>query len=426
MAVQAVDDLGTAPRGGGRVRAGTVVGLWLIAAAFCPLLGGLDTVRSGEPAWHAAVNALLMIVPATVGAALALRLPANPFGYLLLASTAAVAVGTVAGHWSEHHPTAAWAEWGAWLGAVCWAAGPPMLPLLALLFPDGRPVGRLGRWGIRATAGGVALVAAASALMPGRLEALSESPGPPNPLGVPGLRAAQPALLGCAVVLLLAAAVLAIVTLGQRWRRSPGERLALAAAGMPLVVGIALAAASNAAGLGGHVLAIGAILIATLGIPAGIWVAVTRYRLYDLDLAIARTLAYAVLASVLAGLFAITAGTAGLAVGRGSAATAAIAAAVTALASAPLRRRVLAIVQRAVLGVTGDVERAASIVERRLAAITDPDLLADLAEQVVGDVLGLPEVRVIPRGREPGTPWRSGCRCGTTTSRLGCWASGVR
>jgi hypothetical protein len=223
--------------------------LWVLVAGAGSAWWGALAVAAGEPWWHVAVTTVVLAVPAAVGAALAARLPGNPVGWLLLASAAATAAAGAADRWAGSHPAAPAASWAAWAEAVLWALGPPLLPLLALVFPDGRPVGRAGRWGVRAAVSGIALVAVASAVMPGRLAGFSSSPGPDNPIGVPALGRWVPVVATCLVVLLVSAAALAIVTLVRRWRAGRGaQRLALAAAGAPLVVAIGLQLIALAAG----------------------------------------------------------------------------------------------------------------------------------------------------------------------------------
>ena len=180
----------------------------------------------------------------------------------------------------------------------------------------------------------------------------------------------------CLVVLLVSAAVLAIVTLVRRWRASRGaQRLALAAAGAPLAVAISLQLI--AVGVRSDAIAVAAILVAAIGLPAGVWVAVARYRLYDLDLAIAaRSLAYGIVAVGLAGVFAVTAALAGLVAGGQSRVAVAVAAAAAATAFASARVRVIGLVERSVLGPAGDPQRAAALVGRRLAEGAGPGCAA--------------------------------------------------
>ena len=235
--------------------------------------------------------------------------------------------------------------------------------------------------------------------MPGRLAGFSSSPGPANPIGMPVLARWVPVVAASVVVLLASAAVLAIFTLARRWRMGHGtERLALAAVAAPLVVALALYLIALAVG-GSDALSVAAALVAAIGVPAGVWVAVARYRLYDLDLAIARTLAYGIVAVGLAVVFAVTAAAVGLVAGGESRIAVAAAAAASALSFASVRSRVVGFVERSVLGPAGDPQRAAALVGRRLAMAQDPDVLPVLAAEAVQDVLRLRRVRVVPRGQ---------------------------
>lgn len=142
------------------------------------------------------------------------------------------------------------------------------------------------------------------------------------------------------------------------------------------MVAIALTVAAQAVGIGGQGSAIAAGLVAALGLPVGVWLAVTRYRLYDLDQLLARTLSYATLAVRLALLFLTVVAFGGrLLLGGDAPVAVARAASATATAVAPARARCGAFVQRSVLGLAGDPPRAATFVGRRLGAVSDPDLL---------------------------------------------------
>jgi signal transduction histidine kinase len=165
------------------------------------------------------------------------------------------------------------------------------------------------------------------------------------------------------------------------------------------VVALALYLIALVAGGGSDAVAVAATLVVAIGVPAGLWVAVARYRLYDLDLAIARTVAYGTAAVGLAVVFAATSALVGLVAGGESRIAVAVAAAATALAFAGIRSRLVGFVERSVLGPAGDPQRAAALVGRRLAMAQDPDVLPELAAEAVEDVLRLRHVSVVPRGQ---------------------------
>jgi signal transduction histidine kinase len=284
---------------------------------------------------------------------------------------------------------------------VLWALGPPLLPLIALLFPDGRPCPPLGRWAAAPAVAGIAVVALLSALAPGPLAGFSSHPGPRNPLGMDVLAPPLPALAAAAVVLEVAAALLGLLSLVLRWRRGEaGERLGLAAAGTPLAAAISLYLAALVTGL--DALAVAGTLVAAIGIPAGIWVAVTRHRLYELDLPIAKALAFALLAVGLVVVFLLTGAGVELLSGGRSSLVVGTAAAVTALAFPAARRRITVAVQRAVVGPAGDPARATAAVGARLAAVRDPDAIPASVVSAVSDVLGVPVQLLLPGRPAPG------------------------
>ena len=374
-----------------------VAGCWLIAAVLGPAAWAATLNATHEPRWQAVVSALVLLCPATIGAALAIRFPRNPVGWLLLLMALATAVAVIAEWWALAAGGAGWLLWASWLDAVVWAFGPPLLPLLGLVFPDGRPVGRVGLWGVRAAVGGVVLVAVASAFAPGPLAGLSDTPGPLNPIGLTALAFLMTPAALVAAALLVGATGAAVFTLGRRWSRDgTGDRLAIAVVGAPLILALALTVSAQVLRLGGESAAVAGALIAAIGVPAAIGLAVTRFRLYRLDLAVTGTLAYSLLALLLAGVYASAAALAGLVVGRDSSAAVAVATAVTAASIAPVQGRVRGWVQRRVLGVAGDPDRAAAAVARRLDEVEDPDQMAVAAAAAVADVLRLPDVVVLP------------------------------
>ena len=89
-----------------------------------------------------------------------------------------------------------------------------------------------------------------------------------------------------------------------------------------------------------------AIMLSVLGLPAATGVAILRHRLYDIDVVINRTLVYAALTAMLAGIYAAIALTLGVALGAGSTLPTAAATLAVAIAFRPLRRLVQVQVDR--------------------------------------------------------------------------------
>jgi hypothetical protein len=253
-----------------------------------------------------------VVSAATVGAVLASRRPRHPVGWLLLTLGVSLAVAGAATGYANYGalarpgalPAADYAALYHGLGILIVA---PCLGFVLLLTPTGKLPSPRWRWWARVAAAAPPLEAVSMALLP--FEPPYESVA--NPLAVPDL--AGP--LRVVDTVLWAITVLAIpVAAGSllvRFRRARGvERqqlrwLALAAGltGALLVVMVALAPTGNELLLGW----LTALCVALLPLATG--AAILRYRLYDLDRIISRTLAYALLTLLLgAGYAAVVLG----------------------------------------------------------------------------------------------------------------------
>jgi hypothetical protein len=186
------------------------------------------------------------------------------------------------------------------LGSLAWELSWVSLSLLLLLFPNGRLPSRRWRpavWVVIAAAGAALTVL----FLPG-----PASPGlPANPLGVEPLGAALRFAYDAGYAL-LAAVVLAIVSLVARFRQAAGaerQQLKWFAYGTSMLALLGVLAAvtgeQGVEGVAGPVA--GALVFPVLvsGVPVAIGVAVLRYRLYDIDRLINRTLVYSLLTAVL-------------------------------------------------------------------------------------------------------------------------------
>jgi class 3 adenylate cyclase len=252
---------------------------------------------------------------ALAGSLLVVRRPRNPIGWLL------VTIGWVLGVSSLSIPASVvelkagnasfGAELLAWSTVSFTAIGATALPVLALVFPSGRLPS--GRW--RLAIGAAVLVALAFGVaysfaptMGVTPDRASEGITVPNPFAIlPDLFLWQflpPfVVLFLYILLLLAAGAAAMVV---RYRRTSGvERLQL----RWVVAALGFAAVATIGGLFafdtlGNVAFIPAT-IAFPAVPAAITVAVLRYRLYDIDLLVNRTLVYGTAAAVVAAAFAL-------------------------------------------------------------------------------------------------------------------------
>ena len=258
-----------------------------------------------------------LVVLAGVGALLCRRRPGNPVGWILLALALLITGSSLASSFyaeleGEPDPSLAirllvwFDEWVIflWFGLVG--------VLLPLLFPDGRlpsPRWRPVLWGGMVVVGAQVL---STALGEEQFN-WGEMGSIDNPLAVGGpaegvLTAAGTASnIGFVIVL-----VAALISVTVRMRRSSGaERQQLKwffYAIAFLLIGLAAAAISEGIGhelLGnvGWAIFLGSLV---LGMPLAIGTAIMRYRLYDIDLVIKRTLVYGSVTALLLGIYLVT------------------------------------------------------------------------------------------------------------------------
>jgi hypothetical protein len=242
-----------------------------------------------------------MAVPVT-GFVLASRRPENRIGWLFLVAGLALGVSGFSNPYALHALIAAPGSWPAgrafaWLSNWAWMIAVAMLAFLFLLFPTGQL--RSPRWRPAAWFAGVAFaLATVSALIAASREwahpfALS---GPASPGGVTAL------FLLVAIVLLSAALLVSVAALVVRFAKSSGdERLQLKwCAAAALVVAVVFVASIWVNSAVVNILQ----SVAFVGLWTAIAVAVLKYRLYDIDRIISRTVAYAIVTGLLIGVYA--------------------------------------------------------------------------------------------------------------------------
>jgi hypothetical protein len=244
-----------------------------------------------------------------VGAVLASRIPPDNFiGWLFWMVGLPFAVTHFAGQYAIYtllaepgSPLPA-GEAAAWLSSWFWVLQLGCMVLVVLLFPDGRLPGRARRWFAWLIVLSVLLGAVLGALSPGPILSLGSIH---NPLAVQGLPNAQEPIQMLMVVLLAVAAGSLLI----RWIHARGvERqqikwflyaIALAASGAILQYAISEPLELVLLGWVGRTL----VLAGLAGIPISMGIAITRYRLYEIDLVINRTLVYGPLTATLVALY---------------------------------------------------------------------------------------------------------------------------
>ena len=331
-------------------------GLIMLGLAVVPWIDRL-MIRAGRPDLvvlvpDAVVGALLAVLSATtVGAVLASRRPRHPVGWLLLGFALSL---TASGVITSYVIYGLLARPGA-LPAVhlvaryypaTGAAALALLSLVLLLTPTGSlPSARWRWWAVITAATPVALVLVVP-VAPGRFDPqllLASSPFSDRALGGVLLVATRVALVVTALAVAVAAGSLLL-----RFRRARGiERhqlrwVALAATLMLLAGPVVLASVA----LGIPVLAEWAPAVWLVVLPVAVGAAILRYRLYDLDRIISRTLAYGLLTLLLGGGYGVVVLGLGQLLGRESPLVVAAATLAVAAVFQPARRRVQQAVDR--------------------------------------------------------------------------------
>lgn len=306
---------------------------------------------------------------ALVGAFLAAHRKGNRLGWLFLFMGTGAALGDLARRYALHAslPGRSWAAWAATWGIEITL---PFLALLLLTFPQGRPPSPRWRW-----VGWLTVIVGAIGTLCSALADTNFSGNFPqlaDPVRLLPVNVARPLYSSYQVaqLFLLAAAACAMVV---RLRRSTGdERLQLkwfAFAGALLAGGLIVLALVP---LGMQPVTAFVAFAPLLPVSAGI--AILRYRLYDIDLIIHRTLVYGALTVLLGSAYVLIVAVAGAVLGGSELVTAGGTLAVAALFQ-PLRRRVQGFIDRSFYRRKYDAEKTLTDFSARLRDQIDPDTL---------------------------------------------------
>ena len=343
----------------------------------------------------------IVLVPGfcVVGLVVARRQPRNPMGWVLLGCAFCLALDDAASSYSvldyrDHHG-------GLPLGPLAvllqpaWAPGIALLALSILLFPDGELLP--GRWRVLlgvfgagcAVWLGAAYGIAVDAIATNRVHV--DSTGnlllEDHPTGAWAWWSVYQNVFWLGI---LAIGIAWIAAQVPGYRRATGVRRAqlkwlMVGAVFALAGGLMTIIAGHATGV---VAALGYLgTVALLGLPAGIGIGILRYRLYDIDRLISRTLSYALLTALLLGLFAglvlLTTRVLPFSSPVGVAASTLAAAALF----SPLRSRLQLLVDRRFNRARYDAEELVAAFSVRLRDAIDPEtVLRELAAAAGGSL----------------------------------------
>jgi hypothetical protein len=398
--------------------------LWVVAIATAWLTRDLSNSESlgsssADIVVTVAIAAVLLLFP-IAGVVIATRQPANPIGWILLAIGAGWGLLAGATGYADYgirlHPGSLPATGVAAAVTVSVWAPPVGLTgtFLLLLFPDGRLPGRRWRW--------VAYVGAAAIVVcvaTGLLDSDVLKDGPyshtQNPMGVDALGGVI-AVLDYAVVVLAVTMVASAASLVVRFRRAglverEQVKWLAAAAGVSAWIYLGdLVVSAIAAGSGPEPVwrvVLDDTFVVSLGlIPIAIGIAVLRYRLYDIDVIIRRTLVYAALVGCLAvvylgGVYAIQAAVRSVS-GQSGTLAVTVSTLLVAAAFQPLRTRIQRAVDHRFYRRRYDAARTIEAFSGRLREQVEIETVSDDVLDVVRDTLQPAHVSLWVREPEAG------------------------
>jgi hypothetical protein len=360
-------------------------------------------LRADDAVFYVTVSSLSTALVPLVGGLIAARLPTNPYGWLWCLG--GLTFGVFALGDGLRRSGAVDARLAGALVAAAYVTGVCLFPLILVLFPTGRLPGRPWRW-----VAGTAVLSAAIGLLAVPFAESTVERDPTSPGGL-GATTGNPAddVFGYAVTVALVLLLPAVASLLVRFRRAgPVERQQLKwfflAAGLGAVMTL----------VGGLDLPIDPAVwsfvdaVTTGLLPLAVGIAVLRYRLYEIDRLISRSVSYGALTAVLIGLYLLVVtllrpllepvtGNSSLAVAASTLAVAAV--------FNPARRRLQTAVDRRFDRARYDAARAVDAFAARLRNQVDLDevtaglrdtVVATVAPTRVGVWLRLPSTAVEP------------------------------
>ena len=331
--------------------------------------------------------AALLLFMTVIGVLIARHDPAQPVGWLFSVCpalvTTSIGMGSYA-EWAGEYAHKPGAGLGLWFALWAWAVGLiGFILLLPVLFPDGRPLGGRWRWLLRADLAVVTVMVAVLMIQPITMSHKNNDLSNPTGVSFADSSWVVVPIAGSVVVLILTGLASAVA----RYRSSSGvERLQMREvlwAAAATVVGFVLISALSAREF--------LYNLDYALIPLAVGAAMLRYRLYQVDVIIRRTVTYGSLLAVLAVLYlagivligAVLRGAAG----QSSAFAVTLSTLLVAAAFQPLRGRIQRVVDRRFNRADYDARSAVDAFTGSLRAQVDLEALSqELLSVVAGTV----------------------------------------
>jgi signal transduction histidine kinase len=360
------------------------------------------------------IEIVIPISFAIVGGLIASRQPSNPIGWLFLVAGIVSGIPGLIDEYARYAPVTGpgsvpggiWLVWlGSWIISLVYPAG--AAALILLLFPTGRFVPRWTRmvlwFAVPITAIGLII-----SMFDTTIQVSSSSPAFPNPVAIPAVHAFNSGSFSPPVYLAgLAVLLVASISPFFRLRRSTGdERQQLKwfayAVAATVFANVAVVLASFAGQSPFFDNAATAIITLGFGValPGSAALAILKYRLYDIDVVISRTLVYGLLAAFITAVYLGVVVGVGALVGTGGRANlllSLVATAVVALAVQPVRGRLQRFANRVAYGRRATPYEVLSSLSAGLAdAFGGEELLTRMA-RVLAEGTGADTLRILVR-----------------------------
>jgi signal transduction histidine kinase len=375
----------------------------LVAAMALAAWNGL-----GRDPFLVIVAALAVGGYATFGALIASRHHRNPIGWLFLGFAFAFVITALSDEYVlrgvRFDPgSLPFIDVAVWIQGVVLIPAFGLLPLVFLLFPNGRVLSP--RW--RPVAWSMVVFPliglAGSIIRPGLTGGTILHP---NPTGIEGLRGLASALMTVGAVGSVATALVCVAGLVVRFRRASGDErqqvrwlaYVAATAGILLLATFATEFVTRDASRVGDVFFITWVSVLLLGIPAASGIAILKYRLYDLDIVVKKTVVFGILAAfITAAYFLAVVGLPALLFGSAAGVESLVpfvAAAVLALVFQPVRRWANRLANRLVYGKRATPYEMLTELSGRLGGVYSVEDVVPRIARVLAEGTGAREATV--------------------------------
>lgn len=376
----------------------TVVSLLVaIAALGIAVRGALSSGDYRAILSHQILTPFLTIGFAVIGALVASRQPRNPIGWIFVAVGLLFALTALAvalfDFGTDSSPIRRWAGWfGSWL----WIPA-VFLPatFVLLVFPDGHLPSPRWRFVAWSAAVGLANMVLVVMLHPGPLLRWGL---PANPLGIPEAVPILDRLVNIGAALLFIGLIGSWVGFAVRFRRSAGiqrEQMKWLVYAVGLnVLGFIVSSVVQFFLPDYPWKTEISITVSNLGIlciAVAAAIAILRYRLFDIEILINRTLVYGALTAAVAGIYVLVVGGLGVLLqAQGSLIVSLLGVGLTAMAAQPVRDRLQHAVNRLMYGERDDPYVALSRLGQRLEGTLAPEAVLPNIVETVAQTLKLP------------------------------------